>query len=158
MKLDSTIKPKYRKVRKVLPCLDGHYYMSVEDNEKERCKRCSLRGSSWCIFTRCVACGKGWSKSYIWKEIMSDIIVTTTGGMKPVSPMNGEKYTLVEMQHYVGGNIECIVLGAKMLIIDEEGKLKRKPVNRIATGWFLQAGNHDYIVGDAMLIDRTHIE
>ena len=158
MKLDSTIKPKYRSVRKAMPLINGRYYMSIEDEGKERCKRCDFRSTFWCKYARCIAYGKGWSKSYIWKEIMSDVLITTTGGMKPVSPMNGEKYTSIELKHYVGGNIECVVMGAKMLIIDEEGKLKGKPVNRIATGWYLQAGNHDYIVGDAMLIDRTHIE
>lgn len=89
---------------------------------------------------------------------MSDVLVTTAGGMKAITPMNGRHYSLQEMQSYVGGYIETLKVGQKLLVMDEEGKLKGKLPNRIATGWVLQEGINDYICGDVMLIERSHIK
>lgn len=73
--------------------------------------------------------------------------------------MNGESYTLQELQHYVGGHIETVNVGnGKVLIVDDEGKQKEKLPNRIATGWLRVEGIHDWVAGDAMLIDRKHIK
>lgn len=89
---------------------------------------------------------------------MGDDILATTGGiMKPVKPMNGKYYTLVELQGYVGGLIETLSVGNKTLVIDEEGKIKGKLPNRIATGWIVQDGYHDWIAGDALLISNDHM-
>lgn len=89
---------------------------------------------------------------------MSDVLVTSTGGMKAIMPMNGRDYSLQEMQSYVGGCIETLKVGQKILVMDEEGKLKGKLPNRIATGWVLQEGINDYVCGDVMLIERSHIK
>lgn len=90
---------------------------------------------------------------------MSDVLVKCTGTLQPIRPMNGESYTLLEMQHYVGGYIETVNMGnGKVLIVDEEGKLKGKLPNRIATGWLQVEGIHDFVAGDAMLIDRKRIK
>lgn len=90
---------------------------------------------------------------------MDDVLAKCTGTLQPISPMNGECYTLLEMQHHVGGYIETVNVGnGKVLIVDEEGKLKGKLPNRIATGWLQVEGIHDWIAGDAMLIDRKHIK
>ena len=90
---------------------------------------------------------------------MSDVLAKCTGTLQPIRPMNGGSYTLTEMQHYVGGYIETVSLGSgKVLIVDEEGKLKGKLPNRIATGWLQVEGINDWVAGDAMLIDRKHIK
>lgn len=89
---------------------------------------------------------------------MSDVLVTTCGKMIDIAPMNGSDYNLCELNAYVGVFVETVRLGDKLLVVDEEGKQKGKPVNRIATGWLQTSGIADYIVGDAMLIDRTHIK
>ena len=90
---------------------------------------------------------------------MGDVLAKCTGTLQPIRPMNGESYTLTEMQHYVGGYIETVNVGnGKVLIVDEEGKLKGKLPNMIATGWLQVEGIHDYVAGDAMLIDRKHIK
>lgn len=90
---------------------------------------------------------------------MSDVLAKCTGTLQPIRPMNGKSYTLTEMQHYVGGYIETVSLGNdKVLIVDEEGKLQGKLPNMIATGWLQEEGIHDYVAGDAMLIDREHIK
>lgn len=90
---------------------------------------------------------------------MSDVLAKCTGTLQEIKPMNGKSYTQTEMQHYVGGYIERVNIGnGKVLIIDEEGKIKGKLPNRIATGWLQVEGIHDWIAGDAMLIDRKHIK
>lgn len=90
---------------------------------------------------------------------MGDVLAKRTGTLQPIRPMNGESYTLTEMQHYVGGYIETVNVGnGKVLVVDEEGKLKGKLPNRIATGWLQEEGIHDGVAGDAMLIDRKHIK
>ena len=66
--------------------------------------------------------------------------------------------TLLELQQLVGGNIELVDLGKKYLVLDEEGKLKGKMVNLIATGWLQQEGIHDFAVGTALLIDKKHLK
>lgn len=79
--------------------------------------------------------------------------------MRPIKPMNGHHYTLTELQSYVGGNIETLRIGnGKLLVIDEEGKLKGRLPNRIATGWILREGYQDFIAGTALLIDAEHIQ
>lgn len=90
---------------------------------------------------------------------MSDILVKNTGTMQEIKPMNGSDYSLQELQHYVGGYIETVHLGAdKLLIVDEEGKVKNKLPNRIATGWLIANGIHDWVAGDAVLIDEKHLK
>ena len=90
---------------------------------------------------------------------MSDVLVTSSGTMREISPMNGEYYKLHEMQYYVGGYIETVNVGnGKVLVMDEEGKLKGKLPNKIATVWLLTEGINDWIAGDAILIDRKHIK
>ena len=86
-----------------------------------------------------------------------DVLVKVTNVMVPVKPMNGEYYTLNELQSYVGGYIETVRLGEKLLLVDEEGKIKGKLPNHIATGWLVLDGYHDWVAGDAMLIDRRHM-
>lgn len=74
-----------------------------------------------------------------------------------VHPKNGEEFSLEELQEYVGGWIELVLLDRetnKCMWIDEEGKLKNKPMNERATllvrGKGLIADN-DFIVGDALV-------
>lgn len=88
---------------------------------------------------------------------MSDVMVKD-GCMRPIKPMNGRCYTLLELQQLVGGIIELVDLGKKYLVLDEEGKLKGKMVNLIATGWLQQEGIHDFAVGTALLIDKKHLK
>jgi hypothetical protein len=71
--------------------------------------------------------------------------------------------TLVQMQTQVGGWIELVTLrverGARIaLVVDDEGKLKGKPVNIAATALYHAAlpGVQDVIVGDALLVRVEH--
>ncbi len=54
--------------------------------------------------------------------------------IKTASPA-GETYTLEEMQSLVGGYVEIVQLwgGSHYLLLNEEGRLKNLPVNKLAS-------------------------
>ena len=72
------------------------------------------------------------------------------------------KPTLKELQKFVGGYIEVLTSadGQKQIVIDEEGKLKGKPINYDATEEYVgeeyddtnAMWTYDVIVGDAVIL------
>ena len=67
--------------------------------------------------------------------------------------MNGKKFTLEELQRYVGGLIECTGLyDGRVMVTDEEGKLKGKHPNIKATQILNMSGVYDYVVGDVVVL------
>ena len=84
---------------------------------------------------------------------MSEPIIKTIDDVEP---------TLTEMQKFVGGYIEVVQSSDTKhdIVLDEEGKLKGKPLNKEATELYLgeeqddtSAGwDFDYIVGDVMVL------
>lgn len=68
----------------------------------------------------------------------------------------GEEITLHRLQELVGGYIETVsprfpVSDKLVMLCDEEGKLKEKPVNDLASACaYLLAG--DYLVGDVIIL------
>lgn len=61
--------------------------------------------------------------------------------------------TLEEAQALVGGYVEVVYLpDGRQMLIDEEGKLKRKPVNVEAT--MLYGRRNDVIVGDVVVLEK----
>lgn len=63
-----------------------------------------------------------------------------------------EKPTLEELQAAVGGYIEVVTLSdGNLMIIDEEGKLKHKEPNHVATERAFPFGG-DTIVGEAVVL------
>lgn len=76
------------------------------------------------------------------------------GTILEVVPANGTDFKLDELKKMVGGYIEIVSAGnGKIMVIDEEGKLKNKPLNNACTMIFMQAGYYDTIVGDALVCD-----
>jgi hypothetical protein len=72
-------------------------------------------------------------------------------------PSNGVNWNLSELQNLVGGYIEVLkTTDGKFLVVDEEGKLKRKALNIAATRIY-QHGRRDPVAGDAVVID-TRLE
>ena len=71
---------------------------------------------------------------------------------------NFEDTSLESMQQAVGGYIEIIRFGSQeqMMVLDEEGKLKNKPINEVAT--LLANIPGDYIVGDVLIAEDGEIE
>lgn len=83
----------------------------------------------------------------------------TDGTILEVVPANGTDFQLKELQKIVGGYVEIIpVLNGKIMALDEEGKLKGKPVNDDATMIFMQAGFYDTIVGDVLVCDSEMVQ
>ena len=61
--------------------------------------------------------------------------------------------SLSDAQKFVGGWVEVVQVNDGILIIDEEGKLKDKPVNEVASKMYADKyGDADVIVGDAIYI------
>jgi predicted metal-dependent enzyme (double-stranded beta helix superfamily) len=103
------------------------------------------------------------------------IIIHNDGSMTSLNPANGTRFTLEELQAVVGGYIEfCDVeeelyqkafegSGERLLmVIDEEGKLKSKPVNWAATALYKYSmvGDAlvDVLVGDVLLASVSEID
>jgi len=64
-----------------------------------------------------------------------------------------EDPSLSDAQKFVGGWVEVVQVNDGILIIDEEGKLKDKPVNEVASKMYADKyGDEDIIVGDAIYI------
>lgn len=81
------------------------------------------------------------------------------GTILEVVPSNGTDFQIKELQEMVGGYIEIVSAGkGKIMVIDDEGKLKGKPINEAATMIFMQAGFHDAIVGDALVCDDEMVK
>ena len=81
-------------------------------------------------------------------------VLFTNGKRQHVTPVDGERFHLRELQELVGGYIEAVRVPSMpkfYLLVDEEGLLKHKPVNAEATGYAQQR-----IVGTALLIARRH--
>ena len=61
--------------------------------------------------------------------------------------------SLSDAQKFVGGYVEVVQVNDGILIIDEEGKLKDKPVNEVASKMYADKyGDEDIIVGDAIYV------
>ena len=61
--------------------------------------------------------------------------------------------SLSEAQKFVGGWVEVVQVNDGVLIIDEEGKLKDKPINNASSKLYADKyGDEDIIVGDAIYI------
>ena len=75
----------------------------------------------------------------------------TTGFQEQILPLNHVSFSLEEMQTLVGGYIQmAFTHDGKVIVLDEEGKLKGKAVNHVATTHY-RFGSHDHIVGEALV-------
>ena len=64
--------------------------------------------------------------------------------------------TLSDAQKFVGGYVELVKVKDGILLIDEEGKLKDKPVNVDASKLYFDTyGDQDIIVGPAIYIPNN---
>ena len=82
--------------------------------------------------------------------------------MTKIKKIKKNKPTLKEMQKFVGGSIEVVWLNdEEVMIIDEEGKLKNKPVNPTAT---IEAfknkaiAGYDWIAGDVIMMPKDLLD
>lgn len=83
-------------------------------------------------------------------------LIRSTGEKEEVKPAKGKKFSLTELQRYVGGFIEILNTAQKgklWLVVNEEGKLKGLPVNIEASLLY----ERDTILGDVLLVERGEI-
>ena len=83
---------------------------------------------------------------------MASTLYYADGRSEVIHPA-GATWSLEELQTLVGGYIEIArTHDGRWMVIDEEGKLKDKPINPVATILY-QYGNYDPIVGVALVVD-----
>jgi hypothetical protein len=88
------------------------------------------------------------------------LLITAKDELKHTPPANGKAYTLEEMQGLVGGYVQILEtpLG-HLMVMDEEGKFKKKPYNMAATTIMRSVlGRGDYVAGDVIYCDRSMVE
>ena len=95
-------------------------------------------------------------------------LLKVDGTTQQVRPERGSKFTLEELQGYVGGYIEILHLDimdvrrrSLMLIINEEGKLNNLHPNDWTTCLFDVFSKplvSDYIAGPALLVDSSEVD
>lgn len=89
------------------------------------------------------------------KVYETPVILHVNGSVSEFRP-KGKDFTLGELQKAVGGLIEIVSVppwNDVVLIVDEEGQLKRKRCNELASEI---AGL--YIVGDVILMERKNLK
>ena len=76
-----------------------------------------------------------------------------------VNPKNGIDFQLAELREIVGGHIEVAEtkFPGLIMVLDEEGKLKEKPINKLATLLY-KYGDQDPIVGDVLICNQNQIK
>lgn len=83
----------------------------------------------------------------------------TDGTIYTVNPSNGSDFTLEELQEMVGGYIEILNLhNDNIIVVNEEGKLERLPLNEAATKIIRLSGYADYIVGNALICTSEEVK
>lgn len=90
---------------------------------------------------------------------MPNEIIRADGTRQAYPPADGQHYTLEELKRAIGGGYIEIVQtrDGRLMVIDEEGKLKGFPVNPVATALY-RFGDQDPIVGDALVCEDRNIE
>lgn len=92
----------------------------------------------------------------------NNIILHSDGSKTAVHPHENGKFSLEQLQKYVGGYIEVINLTEdRVLIVNEDGKFAGHPFNEQATQLAHQCNAifvRDFIVGDAVLIENKLLD
>lgn len=78
-------------------------------------------------------------------------LIREDGRCEVVKPARG-KFTLEEVQTLVGGYVQaCVTVNNQVMLVDEDAKMKRKRLNRVATDLY-QFGKYDAICGDVLIV------
>lgn len=80
-------------------------------------------------------------------------IIKVSGEVIEVTPKNGTDFSLEEMQKIVGGWIETIGNDKQIMVLNEDGKCKDFPYNKVATEIAIKEFGlfADYIAGDVLV-------
>ena len=80
-------------------------------------------------------------------------LIKASGELETITPENGDRFTLEELQKYVGGYIEHIQLPHReLLVVNEEGLLLGLPFNAQASMIFGRPLVGDVVYGPAKLL------
>ena len=101
-------------------------------------------------------------------RIQMATLLKVDGTKEEITPKDGESFSIEELWTIIGGYIEMVDLSwlkktgqidpdieAAYMIVDEEGKLKRLPVNEAATKIVL---GRDVIAGPALLCSNKEFK
>ena len=90
---------------------------------------------------------------------LRNLIIRVDGTQEEYLPADGRHYTLEELKKAIGGGYIEIVhtKDDRLMVLDEEGKLKGFPVNPVATGLY-RYGYQDPIVGDVLVCEDRMID
>lgn len=90
------------------------------------------------------------------------LIYRASGDVENVEPKNGTDFQLEELQAIVDGWIEIKFLRddeGRVMVLNEEGKLRNLPYNERATTLYrVFVYEHDFIVGDVLICDKSEIK
>ena len=88
-----------------------------------------------------------------------DLVIRADGTTEECRPSNGKHYTLAELKRAIGGGYIEIVhtRDGRLMVLDDEGKLKGFPVNPAAAALYVY-GAQDPIVGDVLVCEDGRIE
>jgi hypothetical protein len=95
------------------------------------------------------------------KRVQAGEVIHPSGIRTAVHPHDGKKFSLKELQGFVGGSIELVTMkrgnGHATMYVNEEGKLEGLARNYEATELALVSDYGDWIVGRAIIV-RTVTE
>lgn len=90
---------------------------------------------------------------------MKGRVLYVDGREEFIESKNGTDFSLEELQTIVGGHIEIVQLGDKrIMVVNEEGKLNRLPVNVKATFIVNGIGYKDTIVGNVLVCHTSMVK
>ncbi|MBQ0074582.1 MAG: DUF3846 domain-containing protein [Prevotella sp.] len=81
------------------------------------------------------------------------ILYKMDGTTIEVHPRKGKTFSLTELQTYVGGDIQPILLRNKWWVCNEGGKVKGYPLNVQATFESKIVYHKDFFVGDILMCE-----
>lgn len=87
------------------------------------------------------------------------LLIRTDGTVTEVSPLNGAHFQFVgEAYELLGTDMIQIVptKDGRIMLVDEEGKLKDKPINFRATALY-EHGKYDVVVGTVLVCADTEV-
>lgn len=83
--------------------------------------------------------------------LIKDTSGSDTETIEEIFPKNGSKFTLEEVYKYIDcDQVQLVYLhSGDIMLVDEEGKLKNKPLNKVATIYY--GNTMDHIVGKVIV-------
>lgn len=90
------------------------------------------------------------------------IFVNTDKEFEIINPKNNKDFKYKELTDLIKGNLEIVNLTGigKILILDEEGKIKNLPINKVATTLYKTnyLDTEDIIVGNVIICNPNMIK